>query len=231
MGGDLSALRSSDCLSPAFASEQPTGECSAISLLFQVEYGHMITCGSCHYESASQEPFTVLSLSIPTSGECTLTNLMENSFRDCSIEYRCPVCNKNRFSVRRTLNKKLPPILMIHLDCFEYNISSRKKQNYVDFPLEQLNLSDQASKDKNVSYNLCAVLNHYGSMNSGHYTSYCKPSQENIWYHCDDKAVTRLIKPVKTYAYQFFTSQQFKLYFLSVPLVPFCDNSFWSMGG
>ena len=93
---------------------------------------------------------------------------------------------------------------MIHLDRFEYNISSRKKQNYVDFPLEQLNLSDQASKDKNVSYNLCAVLNHYGSMNSGHYTSYCKPSQENIWYHCDDKAVTRLIKPVKTSAYLIF---------------------------
>ena len=34
VGGDLSALRSSGCLSPVYASEQPTGKCSAISLLF-----------------------------------------------------------------------------------------------------------------------------------------------------------------------------------------------------
>ena len=99
-GGYLSALRSYDCLFPVYASQQPTRECSAISLLFYGEYGQIITYGRCHYALASQEPFTVLSLSIPTSGECTLTNL--------------------------------------------------KKQNYVDFPLEQLNLSDQASKDKNV---------------------------------------------------------------------------------
>ena len=169
MGGGLSTLRSSGCLSQVYSLEQPTGECSAISLLFQGEYGHTIICGSCHYESESQEPFTVLSLSIPSSGKCTLTNLIEKFFRNCSIEYCCPVCAKNGPSIRRTLIKKLPPNLMIHLNHFEYNTSARKKQNYVDFPLEQLNLSDQASKDISVSYNLCAVLNHYGSMNSGHY--------------------------------------------------------------
>ena len=35
-------------------------------------------------------------------------------------------------------------------------------------------------------------------MNGGHYISYCKPPQGDVWYQCDDKTVTRLRTPVKT---------------------------------
>ena len=48
------------------------------------------------------------------------------------------------------------------------------------------------------SYDLCAVSNHHGTMNGGHYASYCKPLQGDVWYQCDDKTVTRLRTPVKT---------------------------------
>ena len=48
------------------------------------------------------------------------------------------------------------------------------------------------------SYDLCAVSNHHGTMNGGHYISYCKPPQGDVWYQCDDKTVTRLRTPVKT---------------------------------
>ena len=34
-------------------------------------------------------------------------------------------------------------------------------------------------------------------MNGGHYTSYCKPPQGDVWYQCDNKTVTRLRTPVK----------------------------------
>ena len=44
---------------------------------------------------------------------------------------------------------------------------------------------------------LCAVSNHRGTMIGGHYTSYCKPPQGDVWYRCDDKTVTRLRTPVK----------------------------------
>ena len=47
------------------------------------------------------------------------------------------------------------------------------------------------------SYDLCAVSNHHGTMNGGHYTSYCKPAQGYVWYQCNDKTVTRLLTPVK----------------------------------
>ena len=90
-------------------------------------------------------------------------------------------------------------ILILHLNRFEYNISARKKQNYVDFPLRQLSLREHALSGANLaSCDLCAVLNHHGTMIGGHYIRYCKPPQGDVWYQCDDKTVTRLRTPVKT---------------------------------
>ena len=201
VGCGMLAFSGSWCFSSLHTSEGLIKKNCVIDLLFQGEHRHIITCENCCYESTSQEPFTVLSLSIPASGKCTLASLLNNFYQDCSVEYCCPECNKCEFSTRKTMIQKLPPILIVHLNRFEYNISARKKQNYVNFPLDHWNFGDQVSNCENVaSYNLCAVLNHYGSMNSGHYTSYCKPPQTNYWYHCDDDTVTRLNKPVKTAA-------------------------------
>ena len=64
----------------------------------------------------------------------------------------------------RIFIQRLPPILILHLNCFEYNISARKKkQNYVDFPLRQLSLGEHALSGVNLaSYDPCAVSNHHG---------------------------------------------------------------------
>ena len=100
----------------------------------------------------------------------------------------------SRISIQR-----LPPILILHLNRFEYNISARKKQNYVDFPLRQLSLGERTLSGVNLtSYDLCAISNHHGTMYGGHYTSYCKPPQGDVWYQCDVKTVTRLRTPIKT---------------------------------
>ena len=159
----------------------------------------MIACGNCHHKSMTLEPFTILSLSLPASGKCTLANLLKNYYKECNIDYNCPKCNKGGKCVRRIFIQRLPPILILHLNRFEYNISARKKQNYVDFPLRQLSLREHALSNANLaSYDLCAVSNHHGTMNGGHYASYCKPPQGDVWYQCDAKTVTKLRMPVKT---------------------------------
>ena len=197
-GRGLSALGSCG-YTPHHLAEGLTSELSVISLLFQGEHRHVIACGNCHNKSMSLEPFTILSLSLPASGKCTLANLLENYYKECSIDYNCLKCNKGGKCFSRTFIQKLPPILILHLNRFEYSISARKKQNFVDFPLRHLSLGEHASSSVNfASYDLCAVSNHHGTMNGGHYTSYCKPPQGDVWYQCDDKAVTRLRTPVKT---------------------------------
>ena len=96
MGQGLSALESCGHL-----TKELTIEHSVISLLFQSEHRHMITCGNCHHKSITLEPFTILSLSLPASGKCTLANLLENYYKECSIDYNCPKCNKGGKGLRR----------------------------------------------------------------------------------------------------------------------------------
>lgn len=57
----------------------------------------------------------------------------------------------------------------------------KKNQDFVRFPVERFNISDYIlpSVRKNIPqsstyYNLCAVSNHYGTMERGHYTAFCK---------------------------------------------------------
>ena len=40
------------------------------------------------------------------------------------------------------------------------------------------------------NFNLAAVINHSGNLNSGHYT--CLVKDGEMWWHCNDKAVVRV---------------------------------------
>ena len=43
-----------------------------------------------------------------------------------------------------------------------------------------------------IEYNLYAVSNHYGSMEGGHYTAYCKNNAYGKWYKFDDHEVSEI---------------------------------------
>ena len=158
----------------------------------------MIACGNCHHKSMTLEPFTILSLSLPASGKCTLAKLLENYYKEISIDHNCPKCNEGGKCLCRIFIQRLPLILILHPNRSEY-ISARKKENYVDIPMRQSSLGDHVLSGANLaSYDLYAVSNHHGTMNGGYYASYCKPPQGDVWYQCDDETATRLRTPVKT---------------------------------
>ena len=46
--------------------------------------------------------------------------------------------------------------------------------------------------NNNVKYNLYAVVNHYGSINGGHYTSHTKNAINNLWYEFNDSNVVHI---------------------------------------
>jgi ubiquitin carboxyl-terminal hydrolase 8 len=93
----------------------------------------------------------------------------------------CPHCKEPREAIKKLDISKLPPVLVIHLKRFYAdpytNGTFRKKTIYVDFPLSDMNMMPYVARsEKNNGsnsqhvYNLYAVSNHYGSMESGHYT-------------------------------------------------------------
>ena len=90
---------------------------------------------------------------------------------------------------------RLPPILIIQLKRFK-NVDGawKKLQTYVDFPMTNLDLSpfvlnfEFLSKlDISCQYDLCGIINHYGSLTFGHYISVVKNIYENQWYKYDDQ--------------------------------------------
>ena len=84
-----------------------------------------------------------------------------------------------RDAVKKLDISKLPPVLIIHFKRFcadsHYN-SYRKKTTYVDFPLVNLDMINYVAPKERANnaslrpYNLYAVANHYGTLESGHYT-------------------------------------------------------------
>lgn len=70
------------------------------------------------------------------------------------------------------------------------NSSKKKIDQYVNFPLKDLNMSTFLSKpDDSALYDLYAVINHYGSLNGGHYTCLVKNERSNMWSSYDDSYV------------------------------------------
>lgn len=139
----------------------------------------------CGEESATFDTFSNLSLELPPSeiDSCKLEHCFNSYFHGERISgWNCPKCKAPRDAVKKLDISKLPPVLIIHLKRFyadpNFSCSSYKKKTCkVDFPLERLDmLGYVAPKERaNIAasarpYKLYAVSNHYGTLESGHYT-------------------------------------------------------------
>jgi ubiquitin carboxyl-terminal hydrolase 8 len=83
-----------------------------------------------------------------------------------------------------------PNILVISLKRFTPDGRGKMNQR-VDFPLENLNLSNyvRGYNANSFVYDLYGVCNHMGGPAGGHYTSFVKHAT-NEWYHYNDRNVT-----------------------------------------
>ena len=123
------------------------------------------------------------------NGEGSLVELLHHFYRENTIEYRCPSCKIKSNGTQKTEIWHLPPILILHLNRFEFNVTMREKQNHVDFPLECLELAAYTAREAiQKIYEISGVSNHYGTMNRGHYASYCRSNEK--WYEFNDDKVS-----------------------------------------
>ena len=78
---------------------------------------------------------------------------------------------------------KLPKILTIAFKRFRNTFY--KNQMFVDFPLDDLTVSDK-------TYELFAVVNHFGALIGGHYSAYLKNQENQKWYEYNDTIVREM---------------------------------------
>ncbi|KAG8958513.1 ubiquitin-specific protease doa4 [Tulasnella sp. 419] len=136
---------------------------------------------------------------------------------EASDAWHCPKCKELRKATKELTLSRLPPVLLIHLKRFSFKGPfTDKLETTVDFPLKGLDLTEYMppplppGADKSLvlptngggssrlddprtqlppyKYDLYAVTNHYGTLTSGHYTSFI--STMGQWAYCDDSRIS-----------------------------------------
>uniref|UniRef100_H3CVV1 ubiquitinyl hydrolase 1 n=1 Tax=Tetraodon nigroviridis TaxID=99883 RepID=H3CVV1_TETNG len=172
---------------------------SIIVALFQGQFKSTVQCLTCHRKSRTFETFMYLSLPLASTSRCSLQDCLrlfskEEKLTDNNKVF-CRHCKAHRDSTKKLEIWKVPPILLVHLKRFSYEGRWKQKlQTSVDFPLDSLDLAQYVIGPKHSlkRYSLYGVSqqNHYGGLDGGHYTAYCKSVLKQRWYKFDDHEVS-----------------------------------------
>ena len=122
---------------------------------------------------------------------------------DKDNEWFCNKCKAHKQATKKMELFKLPEILILHLKRFKtsrigsigslyFPAGSTKINSFVEFPVETFDMKPFCKKkDENGKYELIGVSNHFGEMNGGHYTAYCKNHFTGTWFEFDDTGVSK----------------------------------------
>ncbi|CAI9532520.1 unnamed protein product [Staurois parvus] len=175
-------------------------EDSRIVELFVGQLKSSLTCSECGYCSTVYDPFWDLSLPIAKKSvsEVSLMDCIrlftKEDVLDGDEKPTCCRCKVRRKCIKKFTIQKFPKILVLHLKRFsEGRIRSSKLSTFVNFPLRDLDLREFSSEHSTqATYNLYAVSNHSGTTMGGHYTAYCKNTNNGEWYTFNDSRVTAM---------------------------------------
>jgi len=169
---------------------------SILVKIFGGQQRSSLQCFSCGKESVTFEPFFNLSLPIPQSNSnCNIMECFDLYTKPEKVSgWSCPFCKRQQDAKKKIDIWSLPPVLIVHLQRFYNDGIWRKRLTMVDFSVNDLDLSRvvKMNKPRYSRFKLYAVSNHYGTMDAGHYTAYCKNSQCNRWFKFDDQDVMEI---------------------------------------
>ena len=178
-----------------FASVKKGVEASIIRDVCGLKELRITTYYPCNHVVRGYNVFNImLILPIPKKANLTLLDCLNNyAFKRNNIEKSiCAHCKGQSNS-----NDKLqeitnaPKMLLIYFSRFLTNNGfTTKDTTAISIPLILENLGYLYSKEMNkFSYQLTGVVQHAGTLSSGHYTAYVRMNNES-WLHCDDSRIT-----------------------------------------
>nr|CDS28089.1 ubiquitin carboxyl terminal hydrolase 8 [Hymenolepis microstoma] len=157
-----------------------------------------VQCLKCARPSNTFDEFMYLSVPVQENGSSDLMHCMKQFFKPerllGSSQWLCPQCKVPREAQKTFEIWRFPDYLIIHLKRFYCSGACQKIENMVTFPLKDLDLSQfmKNPEQTNSRYDLYAVINHYGRVDSGHYTAFCFDSVCKKWFNFDDAHVAEL---------------------------------------
>jgi len=142
-----------------------------------------LECTDCGHVGRIITSFQDIEVPIPPSANPTLEKCIE-LFSEKELlkgdeRWTCEKCKKKVEAFKMIKIQSSPKVLTITLNRFKGTV---KNSTYVDIPLK-LSIADK-------TYNLVSTVNHYGSVNGGHYTA--SVQRNGLWYTADDKRITNI---------------------------------------
>lgn len=178
--------------------------------IFEVAFALETKCLTCETTTLTDETF--MALSIPLKEHSSVTSCLRRFSAEemlCQLEkYHCDGCGGKQEAERRVKLKRLPKILVLHLNRFEVTPDHSRIQKLchrVVYPyqLRLFNTADD-TEDPDRLYELYAVVVHVGgNIYHGHYVSIIK-TKDRGWLLFDDE----MVEPVdKHFVRNFFGGQ------------------------
>ncbi len=183
---------------------------SRVTEIFSGFIHSSITCPNhdCGFSSNKFDPFLHLSLQMPAKNENSFFIRQELNIGDCIDEYcreeildannlwHCEGCENKVRAIKKLQLWTAPPVLAIQLKRFGM-ARTRKDTRLVNYPMNHFDISSMISPnnfDTNrcYKYRLQCVINHTGSLNGGHYYTYCLDEDSGNWYAYDDLMVKKI---------------------------------------
>jgi ubiquitin carboxyl-terminal hydrolase 4/11/15 len=130
----------------------------------------------------------------------------------------CSRCKGLRRATKTLEVWTVPDILIIHLKRFSGHRTFRDKiEELIDFPVQGLDLVGKVGfpEDKDLTYDLFAVDNHYGGLGGGHYTATAQNFYDKQWYEYNGKPC-----PVSEFSCQSLTKAQIQAFLSVTPRKP-----------
>ncbi|OBA20568.1 cysteine proteinase [Metschnikowia bicuspidata var. bicuspidata NRRL YB-4993] len=184
--------------------DESSSECKCVMhSVFMGELESSVVCSTCGLVTKKVDPLVDLALEInDMNGNSTLYDCLDQFTRDelLDVKYRCRSCRNETQAHRNLRIKTIPPVLSFQLKRFKHNFAndtSSKIEEHVDVPLF-LDLTKYTSEfigpteestDATKVYELFAIVNHTGLVNTGHYITYIK-NTTGQWLKFDDSIIT-----------------------------------------
>ncbi|KAM6894908.1 uncharacterized protein PEZ65_022504 isoform 2-T2 [Lycodopsis pacificus] len=167
---------------------------SEASQIFHGLLTQKATCSTCSMETDNDGPFWYLTLALLNSyrGDYRVLDGIEEyfgaSYFSGENQMYCDRCDAKSDANMKCVIKHHPEVLMLLLKRFEFDyryMAYVKNNCTVDVPCT-------LQIPENQTYELYAVVDHFGDLRCGHYTATIKSQDDERWYDFNDDRVTPL---------------------------------------
>ena len=191
------------------------------SIITELFYAQIITIYSCECKLAIYSFQKILDFPLLLPDNVTnisINDLLKSYFQTETIDFQIP-CEKCKKVLKHKKEIKIsrpPEILILSLQRID-QVTRTKNECFVSFP-QVLDMSEfidnECGFNREPIYNLFAVINHAGNIDSGHYYSFIKLNGQNDWYEFNDSSVRNIGPKIDNFPYAyglFYIKNQNKL--------------------